>query len=183
MFRHDHGMIMTRSWHGSHVFPTWELLFCGRKTAVAFSFWFFVFTLNCYCCFYCEKPWIDTSRETNQTAAWTKFINQFWEKSSLIFISAYCANQLFYGKKLTWYRFKIIYHLYVVYQNPTFMFVPEKKINGGIEQKQPSGVQAQVWKLETFSWNCFQRLQKCHWNLMKKPSDLLRSEKTLEYSE
>ena len=22
MFRHDHGMIMARSWHGSHVFPT-----------------------------------------------------------------------------------------------------------------------------------------------------------------
>ena len=22
-FRHDHGMITARSWHGSHVFPTW----------------------------------------------------------------------------------------------------------------------------------------------------------------
>ena len=24
MFRHDHGMIMARSWHDSHVFPTRE---------------------------------------------------------------------------------------------------------------------------------------------------------------
>ena len=26
MFRHDHGMIRARSWHGSHVFPTLDIL-------------------------------------------------------------------------------------------------------------------------------------------------------------